>query len=226
MPGPASRLRPLMSNVRPHKIRSPRTTLTIPMLSLSAIWALPALKEVLLLLLGAVVSTVAKEVPTFVRNFRRVTPLLGGPWHAYHWSRSQGHAIIRHTQLQCRRSLYGVRIDVTSTEGVKSFYRGRVSFEGADLLLEFSGRKHTESFQVRMNEPIDHNRVNMVGVVLGMDFDRVKFAAVQICLRNEVTDDEAKRLIQEVAELDTTESSLRVVRPGDRARMSRPSGAA
>ncbi len=184
-------------------------------------WSAPWVQPIVLLIVGAGLSALTKELPTFIRNYKRVTPLLGGPWHAYHWSRTNGHPVFRHTTLTCRRRLYGVRIDVTSSEGEKSFYKGRVSFEGADLLLEFSGRKHTETFVMRMNEPISHSGMRMVGIVLGVDFDRVKFAAVQICLRSEVSQDEAMQIIADVAELDGAESSLRVIRAGDRDRLSR-----
>lgn len=172
-------------------------------------------KDLILVILSAIVSLLfalfGKYVPSYLVNYNKVTPFLGNPWFTYHWSRADGKPSFRQNAIQFKRRLYGIQADMTDEKGKKMVYRGNITFDGKDVLLEFLGRKHSEQFQIRLNDPIEHEDTKMIGILLAVDFDREKYSSIYLCSRSKKSEQEAKKLISEYTDFSPGESGLRVV---------------
>lgn len=72
-------------------------------------------KDLLLLFLGAVGSSVGKLLVRFLIQYRRVGSLLGS-WHSYHWSRIDLVPRFVHSIIRIERRLYGIRVTIVATE--------------------------------------------------------------------------------------------------------------
>jgi hypothetical protein len=168
-------------------------------------------KDIALLAVGALISLLVKHLPGFIANYRNVTHLLG-IWHAYHWSRTDGQPSFRCATWRFRRRIYGLRIDLVNADADADTFRGRVFFDGGDVLLELRSRKHAERVHYRLTDPIGHADTKMIGLILAIDYDREKYASIQLCVRKERTIEEAKVLIAAFTDLVPGESAVRVER--------------
>jgi hypothetical protein len=162
-----------------------------------------------LLGLGALFSMIAKYLPSFFSSYKAVTPLLR-VWNTCHWSRVNDRSSLRRTTYQFKRRLYGLKILVATEAGEATSYRGVVSFEGNDVIIHAKGLNHLESFTLRMNNPIESQDTRMIGIVLGVDYDRNKFSVVKILSEKKLTETEAIEELRLVTELVPDESALRL----------------
>lgn len=169
------------------------------------------LKDIVLLALGGLITSVVKYVPTYIANYRKVTPLLKS-WHSYHWSRVGGTASFIHTEFVVKRRLRGLRLEVLTPGAATIIYRGTVSFEGNDVVIVAKARLHDESFVLRLRNPIPHTleETTTVGMSLGVDFDRSMYATVHFCARTPLKDEVAEQKLAQVSELVAKESALRL----------------
>jgi hypothetical protein len=166
-------------------------------------------KDLLLLAIGAGASAFLKYLPAFISNYRRLTPLLG-TWHAYHWTRASGTPFFSRSTWVFRRRLYGLRLESTKADKDADLCRGVVTFDGDDIILNLKGVDHSEHIHYRLLEPIPYADAKLVGLSLATDYDRKKYSTVQLCVRKERTEQEAKDLIPEYADICKDEAAVRI----------------
>jgi hypothetical protein len=181
-----------------------------------------SLKDLLLLALGSAVTLFGKYVPQYIASYRKVTPLLG-TWYCYHWSRIHGQASFRHSVYKFQRSLWGLRLEISRPQGGAVVYRGDVSFEGHDFIVDAEALTDRERILLFFGSPVVHDRdkTTMAGFSLGIDFDREKYASVKVCSTSALPDDEAKEMLRQATILVPDECALRL----NRLRASRPTPA-
>jgi hypothetical protein len=180
-----------------HWILSPLTSITA--------------KDIVVLLLGVSLTFVIQYLPSYLANYRKVTPILGR-WHAYHWSRIEGKARFIYTEFVVKRRLRGLRLEIRTPDVGSTIYRGTVSFEGNDVIVDAEARLDDESFVLRLCNPITHKlgETTMVGMSLGVDFDRNKFATIQLCAQTYLDTEAAKQKLSQISKLVPEESALRL----------------
>lgn len=173
--------------------------------------ALIEIKDIALLGVGAIFSFLAKHVPAFISNYSQISQLLG-TWHTYHWSRADGDPTFRYTIYKIERRIYGLQIYISDTSGAASPYRGAITFDGNDILIEAKGLRHSEKWSLRLNNPIAHEDTKMIGLLLAVDFDRDKYSAIKLCCRRQREIHDAQKIISDMADFLKDESALRVKR--------------
>jgi hypothetical protein len=159
--------------------------------------------------LGTVIAFLFKTLRVFLQTYGQITPLLG-TWHTYHWSRANHRPVFRYTQFVFSRSLRGIRLDVLDDKQTTLPYRGTVTFEAGQIVIQCEGVSHEETWQLRLNSPIPHEDTIMIGIELMQDFDRQMLATTKLCCQKKRTEADAKQLVSAYTRLTEADCALRL----------------
>lgn len=123
--------------------------------------------------------------------------LLEGTWHAYHFTRMHGVTIVRYEKWEIRRNLLNkliIRAEDPKISDLK--YRGFISVERNYLLVSLKGVKHKEEVQMRFFDTIPTGQDIAFGLAMGVDFDNKPKAHIQIMSRRQLSNKEAREILQ------------------------------
>jgi hypothetical protein len=143
----------------------------------------------------------------------RRSPHICGKWYSFHWSRKHRapHLQIYRWSVQYQW-LRGFTVEVFSLgkDHEPEYKSTGLSREHGTLSVRFRGIPREETWEVRLNYPVERDGARLEGLLLANDYDRVRYAAVVVLVPDAQPDDEfAKKLIQDAARYSAAESALR-----------------
>jgi hypothetical protein len=91
-------------------------------------------------------------------------------------------------------------------------YTGRVFFDVGHVVITGEGVRPRAVWHGRYSYPTPNERPMMIGIQLSQDFSNDMFATVELVIKDDITEDEAKIILAYYAELVVSEHSLRLRR--------------
>ena len=140
--------------------------------------------EILLTVFGAIVIPLlqffGRICVVLTYPFRR--DALVGPWYTYRYSTEGGEEIFRMEVWQIWRGFRGgYKVRTFDKTRPKLIYVGTISeAENHSIIAHMHGKRHKESFSVRIIRPIPGIRNQTFGIKVGVNFDQKHFATLYL----------------------------------------------
>ena len=136
---------------------------------------------------------------------------LEGNWNCYHYSFENNERVFRHEIWKISRNKFGGLLILTKDDQrPKLIYKAKVKYEKGYLLLNFTGVRHPEEWQARLNEVIPSSNPQMRGFMVALDFDRNGYSTPLLVTENSIDIAEAKNILRRIFFFDDEAFSMRL----------------